>query len=494
MYKIIIVYRIINNIHTVFWLLFILLFQVLVLYFLVQRGMFADGALYTAMAENLAEGVGTFWCPKPYELISGCFYAHTPLTFGLQSIFFQVFGEHYLVERSYILVMAILTLTLVAKLWKEVVPLTYRAYNWVLLILLMTMPIFFWTFRHNMIENTLLPFVLASVWLLWKGYKRQKKIKRWFYYSLGVIGILGGFWTKEFVSLFPLATLFCIWLAFRSRSGWKMLKESLWLVVGLSGLTALVLWGIPGGYENLMGNFNNKALIFSNDYSRKVNFRGFIIWAGVMEILPALVLGGIVIGVSWIRQHRKVVMAHQKSVSLAFLLIGLAGSLPLMISPLQSRRYLLGALPFFALAIANLIVPFLHPMIEQGKWRVAVIKKINIGLIIACIAGGGIVLSKVGDFSRNKKLLQDVDLIGHHLQSPVMIGSSYHLGNNYALKSYLARYHDITVSNDGEHLPYFLSRSNSSFDPPKEYRRCEWDSLQILNIYYRSDSLQQRKQ
>ena len=58
---------------------------------LIQKGMFVDGLWYATIANNLSNGLGTFWQPMLTETMAPEFYSHPPLVFWLQSLFFDVF-------------------------------------------------------------------------------------------------------------------------------------------------------------------------------------------------------------------------------------------------------------------------------------------------------------------------------------------------------------------------------------------------------------------
>lgn len=63
------------------------------------EGMFMDGLMYSAISKNLANGIGTFWNPYLSETLFPEFHEHPPLAFGIQSIFYNLFGESFYVEK-----------------------------------------------------------------------------------------------------------------------------------------------------------------------------------------------------------------------------------------------------------------------------------------------------------------------------------------------------------------------------------------------------------
>ncbi|MEZ4720970.1 MAG: hypothetical protein R2813_03730 [Flavobacteriales bacterium] len=68
----------------------------LVVPLLVQDGMFMDAMLYTSVAHNLSEGIGSFWYPQfSYLNVSelDAFHEQPPLGFGIQAKFFSCYWE-----------------------------------------------------------------------------------------------------------------------------------------------------------------------------------------------------------------------------------------------------------------------------------------------------------------------------------------------------------------------------------------------------------------
>ena len=54
-----------------------------------QEGMFMDGQIYAAVAQNLADGLGTFWAPVYQPSSTVPYSEQLPMFTGLESLFFQ---------------------------------------------------------------------------------------------------------------------------------------------------------------------------------------------------------------------------------------------------------------------------------------------------------------------------------------------------------------------------------------------------------------------
>jgi 4-amino-4-deoxy-L-arabinose transferase-like glycosyltransferase len=94
-----------------------LFFLGLILPVLIQDGFFMDGLLYTCVAKNQGNGIGSFWFPISDATwnVAGktTFHEHPPLVFGIQSIFFEVLGNSMYVERFYSFLTACITALLI---------------------------------------------------------------------------------------------------------------------------------------------------------------------------------------------------------------------------------------------------------------------------------------------------------------------------------------------------------------------------------------------
>src|SRR5690606_8532374 len=131
-------------------------FLALLLPGLARDGMFMDGQLYSAVAHNQANGYGTFWLPRFSEVgVAGMptFHEHPPLFFGMQAVWFKVFGSAFWVERAYNLVIALGIAVLLGLLWRAWVPGEQGMRTvWLPLLLWIIVPTVFWSFHNNMIE------------------------------------------------------------------------------------------------------------------------------------------------------------------------------------------------------------------------------------------------------------------------------------------------------------------------------------------------------
>ena len=104
--------------------------------------MFVDGVVYATMSRNLAVGLGTCWEPHYTEFCQPKFHDSLPLALIVQSIFFRVLGEHYLVEKAYSLFTMLATLCLIPPAWRMLaaeIP-SIRRQSWLPVLLWVLIP------------------------------------------------------------------------------------------------------------------------------------------------------------------------------------------------------------------------------------------------------------------------------------------------------------------------------------------------------------------
>ena len=93
---------------------------------IMEPAMFIDGLIYATISHNMANDIGNFWNPEiinfhVFHYLNGpIFYEHPPLMFYLESLFFRILGDGFIVERifcSVILLAHVLLILLIFKLF-----------------------------------------------------------------------------------------------------------------------------------------------------------------------------------------------------------------------------------------------------------------------------------------------------------------------------------------------------------------------------------------
>ncbi len=445
-----------------FWLLTLSVFAALILPILVRDGMFLDGLLYSVLSRNLAQGKGSFWYPHLSQTYFSAFHEHPPLVFGIQSLFFRIFGDHIWVERLYSFLTAILTGYLITLLWRKIFkPKPELAgLSWLPFLLWIIIPLTSWSYRNNMLENTLGIFALTAVYLLITGLSSNRKTP--FYLIISACLILAGFLSKGFVALFPLAVIGLYWLIFKNSSFYEMLFYTLILVILPALLLGLLCLLDRQAYPGLVQYFNAQ-IIPSLKGQRAVTERYYIALRLLKELSPLIILTAL--GLLFCRL-KKTDLSRIKSYSgwiLLFLGIGFSASLPMMISPKQLGFYLVPSFPYFSIGFAIILAPGLNELTSKINPKSRGFTTFTFISLILLIMITAISISQAGKIGRDRQKLEDIYTIGKIVPGDSVISICPSMGRDWSLHGYFARYFYISLDpGDGEHK-YFLS--DGSCDP-----------------------------
>lgn len=444
------------------WLFTCAVIVALTLPVLVQDGMFMDAVLYTSVAHNLSQGIGSFWFPQfSAHNIAGlsAFHEQPPLVFGIQAVFFNFLGSSIYVERFYTLLMLVITVLLMARLWETLCPSdsSRKDLSWLPALLWITIPVCFWSYRNNMHENTMGVFCLLAVLFTIQGLQNSARWKL----AAAAFCIFLATLSKGVPGLFPLALPVLYTLILGKIS----LKKALAATVILAAVPLIcygILFLIPESRESLSAYFFERALHRINE-APTVDNRFHIFGRLVMELLPQLIL---ILLLALSGSKIKAVPNFRSRPAWMMIATGLAGSLPLMLTMVQKSFYLVPALPYFAVGTALLIAPAakqLLRLLEPFSNRVLFLTG-----IIAVIISLTITLSKAGNVSRNAELLHDVYTMGKIMPQRSTVSIPPELWNEWDLQCYLMRHYHISLEKS-ENQQFYLTRKSFA-TPPESYQ------------------------
>jgi hypothetical protein len=408
---------------------------------LVQRGMFMDGLLYVTVAHNQALGFGTFWEPRfSQEGFAGLptFHEHPPLAFGMESLWFRVFGSGFWVEGLYSLCMAAATAWLLVLLWRSLWGTDRRlaALGWLPVLLWIIVPQVHWCAQNNMQENTMAVFTVAAVLM-------AVRTDRGTLHPAAGLALAGVFTflaalVKGVPGLFPVCAPFL--LAVVRGELWKGLWRSTLVTAIVVGLFALLmLW--PEARQSLL-TYAEGRLLHRIGMDPTVDTRWRIIPQFVEAMLGPLLL--MLLARAATRRRRGADRSTGRQSATAMLLIGLCGVLPLTLTLVQKSFYMVAALPLVSTAIACMAAPSVAHLLErtsQGLRRGLLFagRSAVLGVLVGCAV-------LFGKPSRDADLLRDVDILGQELPSNALVGVGPDLWEEWNLQSYLIRFHGVSVS------------------------------------------------
>lgn len=415
---------------------------------LVQDGMFMDAVLYTSVAHNEAQGIGTFWFPQFSKLnlnVAGlhAFHEQPPLVFGIQSVFFRIFGDSMYVERFYVFLTTCITAWLLHLFWRRVFIARpeWKRMSWLPILLWITVPTVFWGASNNVNENTMGIFTLASVLCSYVALQREQGFAIWLWIGSGIFIFLATL-SKGFPGFFPLCVPVLYALATRKVSVSKSL-----LATGVLCAVPLLIYGVlfqvEPSKESLSTYLFKRAMqriaeapTTSNRFQSLENV--------FMDVLPAI---GLLLIFFIIGRLRKVQyhFASPKGTILFFILVGLAGSVPLMLTMVQKAFYLLPCYPFFALGFGLLAAPFVLRLQDTMNTASKGFKVFcGIGLLLIAGAVTAVAAMK-GNTGRDRDVLHDTRIISKVVPAYATVtvtSNAFYI--DWELQCYLMRYYYIS--------------------------------------------------
>jgi 4-amino-4-deoxy-L-arabinose transferase-like glycosyltransferase len=436
-----------KGIHRAFVLFTAAISAILLLPDLLKEGLFVDGLLYSTLAHNLATGQGTFWFPSLSETIYAAFHEHPPLAFGIQSLIYRIFGDGFYLDKIYSLLTYIGTATLIALLWRRLpIAAQYVRMYWLPVLFFTIMPVAHWSYKSNMLENTMGLFSLYAVFLIYISIK-QRGAKKLSLIVLSASLICCAFFSKGFPGLYPLAFFFLYWLVFLREYPFRRMVVDSVLLLLCTGLSFTLLFALSdGAYAGTWAYIETQVLSSLEGKRIVVESRWHIMWALFIQLVVLIVLVAILL----IARFKSAVIqkAFRKPESqyfLLFALVGLSASAPIMVSPKQLSFYIMPALPVFSIAFAVISAPAVSDFLQKIRIRsigFRLFQVVGIGLLatalVLCVVG-------FGTYGRNKAELHDIDIIGELLQPGITISASPGLNDDWGAVSYFQRKFDINL-------------------------------------------------
>ena len=411
---------------------------------LLTRGMFMDGLIYTSVASNMAEGVGSFWHPTYTATVFPDFYEHPPLMMWLLSLWFRLFGTGMMAAKAYSVAVLLLTAALMVGVWKQLGFKT--SLGWLPLLMLTLIPDVALAAHNNYLESTMTLFVLASVWLVLRGEGVG-------WHLLAGLMLAAAFLTKGPTGLFPLALPALLWL-FGERKGFgQTATGTLAMAAGLAAPMALLWFCVPDAQEFLRKYFENQViggsqtLVTSRTYIVKTLFSHTAV---VLVVALAAVLFGILRKSAPWRPTRD----SWRRFGLMFAL-ALCGTLPMMVSTKQRAFYLLTVFPFVALAVAALLEPLVRYYEKQLQRPAMTI--VTVVVLVAAVVTNALHYGKPG---RDKVMLADMDVIAPALQEGETLTITPDLSSNNSLHGYYYFYHHVTLDANAQHRHLLTTEDN----------------------------------
>lgn len=447
------------NKRVTFWLLTIAAINLLIISQIVQDGMFMDGMLYTSVAKNLSEGIGTFWEPRFSEAAMFSFHEQPPLYFGLLAVFYKIFGTSMYVERLFVFTFFVLTLVYICKFWKNIFidnP-EIAKHTWLPVLFYCTIPVCFWAYANHVEEVVMCAFVLMAVYYAYVALFLNNKVILNLIIS-GIFIFLASL-TKGPQGLFPLVCPAFYWVITRNISLKKAVGFS-FILVGIPTLIYATLILINHDvYTSFQQYFSNRFVkTFHNVYAT-TNNRFEILLRLFTELLPIL---SIAVVIKFFTKNKNFNRQSPKNKYKIWwlLAVGLSGSLPLAITTEQRGFYLVTALPYFTFAISAWLAPTLSALLTKWNDNKISFKVLSYSSAIILIVSVGFSFLQLGNFKRDKAVLTDIYKIGTIIPKGEIVSESHKTWCEWSIQAYFVRYFSISLDEGKERHKYFIAEKN----------------------------------
>ena len=440
-----------------FYLLISSIVVLLTLPILLQDGMFMDGEQYACVSRNLANRKGSFWFPFLSEtwFIEGSFnfMEQPPLFYGLQSLFFRLFGDGIYTERLYSIFMLLLNCLSIHFIWNLIVDEAYKKLSWLPVLFWIITPVCFWSVQNNIIELTLSFFTLSAFYFILKGLLSSKKSI--LYLVFGGIFIFFATLTKGLQGLFPLVIVGFYYFSKGNLSLRKAIYYS-FVILLIPCLIYLVLIWFNNEAKNSLSFYFYQRLLNRIENTQNTDNRYNLLWLLFQELLVMLSFTLLILIIS-IKNK-----THYKTNKdyLLYIFIGLSASLPLMATLVQKNFYFLASIPFFAIGFSLLCmerVLLFIGWLNTKKKASTFFYIFTISLLFGSILFS---VSQIGKISRDKEMIQDVMVLGRYLQKEKSVDTDLDIYETWNFQFYLLRKYDISIEPVMYRRKYYISDKN----------------------------------
>jgi 4-amino-4-deoxy-L-arabinose transferase-like glycosyltransferase len=331
--------------------------------------------------------------------------------------------------------------------------------DWLLVLLWLMVPIVSWSYRNNLLENTMSVFTTFSVFLIVKALKSNSI----YLIPLSGVLIICAFLSKGFVGLFPIITPLIFGVLFKQNK--KSIIYFFLLILSVSIFSFIAIRVFPEMTDNIVRYFNHQFLPSIKGQREITTHSRFKI---IIELfLDLSVIFTLLAFLLFLRiKNTKIKTFTFNKNFLFFLFIGISASVPLIISLKQRKFYLVPSIPFYAMAFASLLNPLV--MEASDKISSTVFKKINKVLYAVLVFLIIFSILKFGTYSRDMEKIKDVSMISQYLNEGTIITSSKEICSDWGLIAYFSRIGYISIDCNNEH-DYFLMKNGDEF--PTNYRK-----------------------
>lgn len=444
------------------WLLLAILFSLQVLLRLAPQSMFFDGMIYSTIARNMSEGIGTIWRPYFSKTLFPLFAEHPPLLMWLEAIIFRAFGDSILVEKIVSLLTVLASGGILLATWRLLNEddAQFRSVGALPLILALAAGRVGWAFANNMLENLLIVFTSLAIYMVIKAYGVSGLRSRLVLVAAAGLATALAVLTKGPVGLFPIAAPAIFWLAFRRPRLLDVIADTV-IIIAVTVAVFAILWQ----FEEARGYINRylvNQLLPSLQGQRGAASGG---WKALITLLrvnfyPVLIAGILFLLARYLRQERfetpeaaAIQVSERTRRGVFLLMVGLSASLPLLASPRVSSFYFNPSLLYFSSAVAIWCAPVvlrtLGGLDDRRRRRFT-------GLLCLVLAGSLIAVgANAGRPGIDRLQIEDAGKIAQAIcpnagQCRDTVAVCDAVWQDWQLHAYMERYYKISLATAGD--------------------------------------------
>lgn len=448
---------------------------------LLKKGMFVDGLWYATISKNLSDGLGTFWSPCFSQTMYPIFNEHPPLIFGIQSFFFRLLGDSWYVEKIYALFIIFLTIVLIHFLWKELFKYNpdLSKLGFIPCILWILNDNTYLFYPNNLLECSQGVFILIAVLFILKAIHVKNTYSYFFIFISGLCLILS-FLSKGFTGLYPLITIIVYYAIFKNIPTKKMVLYNIILFGGFS-LILLIYFLNENAAENINNYIETQVMsALRGERTENMQSSRFHIVKSLIEtsIVPLLLV--IIINlISYFKYGRNHLFRFKKEI-LLFVVLGLSGVLPMMISMKQAAYYLITTIPFFSIALSLIIVQsdIINKLRDSFSFKIITTSIFTFSIIYSLFS-----INKTN--KRDELLLNDMEQFDGFLEDYSVIGCKTK-NNEYSLYGYFMRINSVSLDTIN---PYNYSLLVTGIDFPidsSQFQKIDLETIKY-SLYRKND-------
>ncbi|MBL4654989.1 MAG: hypothetical protein JKY33_04105, partial [Bacteroidia bacterium] len=275
------------------------------------------------------------------------------------------------------------------------------------------------------------------------------------YLVLGGLFIFLSSFCKGIQGLFPITSVFIYWLITKNISLKKMLSFSI-ILIAIPTVIYLLLFTHDAVIASYSAYFQDRLVgTFQKEHIATTTNRLYLLYRLLCELLPAIAICILITIINNRCKTPKLANPNLKT-AIFFILLGLSGSVPLIVTLEQRGFYLITSIPYFAIGLAIISSFKLAPLLEKISVHTRgfkVLKITSIILLISALSLSGLMLGKT---KRHHDILHDVYLIGENIPNFSIIDVPYKIWRIWALQAYFVRHFNIGLDASKQKHKYLM--------------------------------------